>query len=803
MTFASHVLAFRPGGRMEAESRIGRSLVAAGLITEKHLAEAEAARAASPERPVAVARVEKTGLGEERVVEALAKDYGLPFLHLAAATFDPHALALLSAAEAKRWLAIPVTFDPQGVVIVAVADPDTRGIRDALERLGLQVEFALATPTAIRDAIEVHYHAETCLEEILERVPEPRDLVVIESAAGAIGPADLDRTESEPVVKTVNVLLRDAIERRARDVTIEPGVAVLRVRYKIDGTLGEVVRLPKWMHAVLVGRLRSLAGLNPQGAEGTGSEEGRFRLRVGTRDIPVAVSMVDTSNGEKIVLTIFDPMQTVGELGGLGLPPEHEAMLARAIARPHGLVLVAGPPGHGKKTTLHAALRAIRARPLDVVSIEDPVETDVPGVTQVSVGERSGQTYAACLRTVLRQDPHAVVIEDLADRKTAVAAFEAAASGRLVLAAIRCADAARAVTRLFELGVAPELLARSLVLVLAQRLVRRTCDACRTPDRPDPAVLAALGLPESDVSYTAGGGCPSCGGTGFRGRTILSEVLAVDAAARDALAGRASDGAIRKLVRSEGPRASLIEEAARAVREGRTTAAEVVRVIEVGAAAFRCPSCGTELDEDFSACPGCGVSRKNVCANCRQPLRSAWSYCPYCCVPVARLGGATPLPPAIAAAAAAAALPYSGPSAAGTPPGGTPPTEQGVNVLLADDEEIIRKLLTRYLRGSRRSYALETATNGREALERVKTFKPALVVLDIGMPKVDGLEVYQRLRSDLATAFIPVILLAKDDEEIARAQALKIGSDELIKKPFDLAEFGKRLDRLLSRTYGL
>jgi type IV pilus assembly protein PilB len=302
--------------------------------------------------------------------------------------------------------------------------------------------------------------------------------------------------------------------------------------------------------------------------------------------------------------------------------------MRESIAKPQGAILVTGPTGSGKSSTLFAMLREVVGHPINIVTIENPIEYDLAGANQVQINDKTGLTFASTLRSILRQDPNVILVGEIRDKETAETAFQAAMTGHLVLSTLHTNDAPNTISRLGDLGVAPFLVASSLAAVVAQRLARRICADCRTSYRPDAAALAKLGL-DPDRDYVRGAGCSSCGGSGYRGRTVVAEVLAVDARMREIIAERGSEGSIRRAMRAAGS-ASMAEDAAAKVRAGVTTVEEVLRVVEVPAAAPQCPGCSEGLEQDYMGCPRCGVVVRATCRACRQPLRADWAHCPYC-----------------------------------------------------------------------------------------------------------------------------------------------------------------------------
>jgi type IV pilus assembly protein PilB len=338
-------------------------------------------------------------------------------------------------------------------------------------------------------------------------------------------------------------------------------------------------------------------------------------------------------------MRILDPSQTVARLEQLGFDPAHLELVKEALEKPQGAILCTGPTGSGKSSTLFAGLRSLMGRPINIVTVENPIEYEVPGLNQVQVNDKAGLTFAASLRAILRQDPNVVLIGEIRDRETAEIASQAAMTGHLVLSTLHTNEASGAVSRLIDLGVPPYLVASSLALVVAQRLVRRICASCRATYRPDPALIAKLGL-EPDREYARGAGCDACGGTGYRGRLVVAELLPVDRQIREMIARNETEASLRKCMRAMGLK-TIVEDAAGKVRDGHTTVEEVLRVVEIPTGSRACPDCRAALENDYNACPECGIVVRASCRECRQPLRPKWTVCPYCCAeaPPARAGG--------------------------------------------------------------------------------------------------------------------------------------------------------------------
>jgi len=382
-----------------------------------------------------------------------------------------------------------------------------------------------------------------------------------------------------PVVKLVNLLLLEALDARASDVHLEGTPAGLRVRYRIDGVLQDAVAPPKRLAAAVVSRLKIMAELDI--AERRVPQDGRIRLRMHDRQVDVRVSTLPTLHGESVVLRLLDKEAGRIDLLELGMAPDTLAVFSAVVSRPHGIVLSTGPTGSGKTTTLYAAVDRIRTGREKIITVEDPVEYELPGVPQVPVNEKVGLTFANALRALLRQDPDIMLVGEIRDQETADIATHAALTGHLVLSTLHTNDAATALTRLVDLGIEPYLVASTVEAVLAQRLVRRICQACKEPADLTPEQLAALGPAGAGLEHAwTGKGCPECRGAGYRGRTGIFELLVMDEGMRVAVQQDASASHLERLGIDAGMRL-LKDDGIRVIREGLTTPEEVLRVANV------------------------------------------------------------------------------------------------------------------------------------------------------------------------------------------------------------------------------
>jgi general secretion pathway protein E len=568
---------------MLAGLRLGEIMVAAAGLSPQRLEEALLAQAGElAGTRLGEILVRQRATSEADVRRALALQLDLPFLdRIEPESVDPELVKLVPINFAKQALVLPLR-RAGGAVRLAVADPLDTAAQDSVAGLvGGPVAPEVVPPQVVLDAINAAYdRAADEHDKIMEGL-ETEDL---ESVAHELEePADLlDADDEAPIIRLVNSLLFRAVKERASDIHINPEEKDISVRYRIDGVLREVIRPPKRFQASIASRIKIMGGLNI--AEKRLPQDGRIRIKIAGKDVDVRLSTVPTAHGERIVMRLLDKSNVILDLAQIGFEPWQLKIMDGLVTRAHGIVLVTGPTGSGKTTTLYAALAKINSPDLNILTIEDPVEIPLKGVGQVQVNPKIELTFAGGLRAFLRQDPDVIMVGEIRDLETAEIAIQASLTGHLVLSTVHTNDASGAITRLVDMGVQPFLVASSLVGVLAQRLVRVLCPDCRRPYQPTQEereqvgltdeILAQAGNPK--VVYKAQG-CPACQGTGYLGRTGIYELMLVDDDIR-ALILKNTDSSTIKRAAVERGMLSLMQHGAYKVAMGITTAAEVLSV---------------------------------------------------------------------------------------------------------------------------------------------------------------------------------------------------------------------------------
>jgi type IV pilus assembly protein PilB len=560
-----------PGG-----ARGAPRLVEAGLVTRGQVV---AALQAPGAQRLGQRLVESGAVTERDIAWTVAQQRGLETVDLSMVTPAPEATALLDEHTARTFNAIPLALyseDGRGeVVALALADPDAAAMAALGAAIDRPLRIMVATPSDIQRAIGNSYRALTGVSmqvRAFEAAHVPRRDTA--RAAEAIG-------DDAPVVQVVSMIITQALRDRASDVHIEPHDDRIRVRYRIDGALHDVLDLPAAMGPVVCSRIKILGGMNI--VERRRPQDGQISMEIEGRELDIRVSTTAVVDGEKVVLRLLDKSRELLRLEHLGMPEEMVRQYRQVLRSPYGMVVCAGPTGSGKTTTLYGSLGEINTPERNVMTIEDPVEYRVPSINQIQINEQAGITFAGGLRSILRQDPDVILVGEVRDVETARIAVQSALTGHFVLSSVHATDAPAALHRLLDMGIESFLVASSLTAVLAQRLVRRVCPHCTETYRPAPeelALLRAIGGGTPEMGFVRGRGCNFCARTGYLERIGVYEMMIITESVREMVLARASHDEIRKVARSEGMR-TLPEQAGALVRSGVTNLPEVLRSIYV------------------------------------------------------------------------------------------------------------------------------------------------------------------------------------------------------------------------------
>src|SRR6266436_998365 len=538
--------------------RLGDLLVADGLLTPAQLQKALGEQRGSTEKLGSI--LIKLGfINEEQLIGFLSRQYGVPSITLAQLEIDPAVLRLVPAPTARKYEVIPVRKMGNSLA-VAMADPtNVFALDDIAFMTNLQVLPLVASQTAIRKAIDRNYQSKTeAIASVMQDISSDlANIEVVEGEEDTGSEVDVfelkESADEAPVVKLVNMVLVDAIQKGASDIHFETYEKVFRIRFRMDGVLHEMLSPPKRLESAILSRLKIMSNLDI--AERRLPQDGRIKLRYTGREIDFRVSTLPTIFGEKAVLRILDKDALQLDLTKLGFDPWSLEKFEKVIRQPYGMILITGPTGSGKTTTLYSAIHTINSPEHNIMTAEDPVEYNLKGVNQVQINDGIGRTFASALRAFLRQDPDVILVGETRDLETAQISIRAALTGHLVFSTLHTNDSASTIARLIDMGVPPFLVASSLLLVLAQRLGRKICKDCKEPYEMDEESLLPYGHVLTGVGRTQvykGRGCATCNFTGMKGRVAIYEIMPVTQELRDMIIKGASTAELRRMAQSQG-----------------------------------------------------------------------------------------------------------------------------------------------------------------------------------------------------------------------------------------------------------
>ena len=668
---------------------------------------------------------EATGMDEEQLAQLVADHFRLQRANVDA--IDSHVLKLIPESFARTHVVIPLREDFRQIT-VATCDPTDLAAEQALGfASGREPVFEVAAPSEILAAINDTYSPNKLMNDILTAVGAEGldDVRLVEEVEAEEDGGDEGDVDTGPVVKLTNLILRNAVVQGVSDLHFEPGKGGGAVRFRIDGVLRRHMQLPLIAMKRVVSRIKIMGHLDI--ADHLRPQDGRARIVVNDQEYDLRISTVPTREAEKAVIRVLDTGATRG-LEDLGIGSDETARLRRCLSFRDGIVIVTGPTGSGKTTTLYAALQEIATDEVNIMTVEDPVEYELSGVTQIQVAPKRGVTFASALRAILRQDPDVIFLGEIRDLETAQIAVQASATGHLVLATVHTNDAVSVVQRLVDLGLDRPSISVTLRAVLAQRLLRRLCPECATPvegqlDAETMEFVIRHGVEPGRIRT----GCSECGETGYNGRLPIAELLVVDSTFQDLIIKGGSHRELTDVAKASGMR-PLAQIARGPVASGLTTLDEMERVL------------GEPTIAEGEAAP---VSDADV--------------------DTATVG------------------------------------ESVEHILLVDDDAVNRTLARTLLEKS--GYQVSEADDGAVAMERLRSdAEYSLMLLDLDMPRMGGREVLQEVRSDFATAGLPVVVLTGTQDAVAEVQLMDAGADDYIRKPIDPPRFVSRIRATLRRA---
>ena len=624
-----------------------------------------------------------------------------------------------------------------------------------------EIRLFLVAPSKISEKLDEMYRSDKAIDKLLEGMGDQEVMTLAE----APHPEELNISEADasqkPVVRLVDMIISEGILSRASDIHVEPEEGGVAVRYRIDGVLRQVMKIPRQAGLPLISRIKIMSSLDI--ADRLRPQDGRARVAVNGQPIDLRVSTLPAALGEKVVIRILDSRATVKSLDSLGLNPGEAEAIKRLLENHEGILLVTGPTGSGKTTTLYSAINQIKSEGVNIVTVEDPVEYRMQGIVQVQVQEKAGLTFAAALRSILRQDPNVVLVGEIRDKETAQIAVQASLTGHLVLSTLHTNDAANAVTRLVDIGVESYKIAASLRGVVAQRLMRKLCLTCKEVWIEAPPERLRRWIPKGTPLYRAAG-CPDCAMTGYRGRFSILEILTMTPELERLIAAGEVADRIAEAAQRGGMK-SLWDSGLAHVTRGESTLEELTRVVDIPDEPEAPPPPETRASRG-----GTGVRRT--------PAPGTFTVPPEPAAPVSTVFDL---------------LEEQAPPARRSGAHGQPASK----VLLVDDEDSLRKVMRDLL--ERDGYVVTEARDGVQALDQVDRVGPDIIVLDLNLPGLDGYGVLSHLRSRPATANIPVIVLTAKGDEDNEVRVFELGADDFLTKPFRARALSARLEAVLGR----
>jgi type IV pilus assembly protein PilB len=722
------------------------------LVTEEDV---EGIRALQSNEPMSLweTMVQRKLLTDEEILSAVALRFHLSVADLS--QLDPAVREEVPESLVRKFNILPVRIS-EHILEVATANPFDMDAEKMLAfATGREVKTLICAPAVIRDKLDQLYAKEDVVSKLLAGMstgPEVTEIIEDEEEVNA------EDAAQRPIIRLVDTMLADGVTSRASDIHVEPMEGGVAVRYRIDGVLRQVMKIPRAAGIPLISRIKIMGGMDI--ADRLRPQDGRARVAVSGNPVDLRISSLPASLGEKVVIRILNTQAVVLDLESLGFDAEDREVLDTMLRSKEGVILVTGPTGSGKTTTLYAALRTVQNEGLNIVTVEDPVEYRLgQGIVQVQVNPKAGLTFASALRSILRQDPDVVLIGEIRDEETAEIGVQAALTGHLVLSTLHTNDAPSSVTRLLDMGMEAYKIAASLKGVVAQRLLRRLCPVCKeVSDLALPKHLVRF-IPRETTLYKAVG-CKECAQTGYRGRFAILEMLVITPELEAMIGAMANADQIGGLARKSGMR-SLFESGLKGLLKGVTTVEELLRVTEVP----------PELDDRRAAVSfrgqvkATGIEQESLSTN--------------------RAGSQT-----------------SDSLAFELLDGGDGDHSAGNKgcVLLVEDEEQLRRVMKDLL--ERDGYHIVEAGDGIAALEQVDRHNPDVILLDLNLPGLDGYGVLSQVRSRPTTAGIPVIVLTAKGDEDNEVRVLQLGANDFLTKPFRARALSARLESVIQRARG-
>jgi type IV pilus assembly protein PilB len=714
--------------------------VEAGLINKKDLDRALELQKVH-KRKIGQLLIEIGAATDEEISKALADQLEIPLIHLDQMEIPQNVVNLVPPELAQTHLVFPIKAKGNSLLVAMTNPLDLFAVEDLRFATKMRLEIAVASQRDILDAIE-RYHALGELEmdvNSLGSIEEGVEIIKQEEAEEKDIEDLKSLSELPPVVRLINSIIADAIKIEASDIHIEPQKYAVIIRFRVDGIMREVLKTNRHIHSSLVSRIKVVSNMDisirrkPQ--------DGRCQVLYRNKNYDLRVSTIPVTYGEKVTMRILDQARAGIRLEDLGMSENNFRKFSEAIKKPQGLILVTGPTGSGKSSTLYACLNRLNSPSVNIITVEDPVEFDIAGINQVQINPQAGITFAAGLRSILRQDPDIVMVGEIRDGETASIAFQAGQTGHLVLSTLHTNDASSAVTRLMDLGIPSFLVSASLISVVGQRLVRKICRRCKGPDPLTPQVLKELSAHmeiDEKMTFWKGAGCEACQYTGYSGRLGIFEILTLTPSLKEMIQSGVSAVALKKAAARDGYRSMTLEGIKKAL-EGLTTIEEVYRVA---------PPDDEEIFRDQVESP----EQVMIDASLIRPSAASFS------------------------------------------------SVKPKKILVADDNEVNLRMFRNLLESE--DYLVVTTKNGLDAFKVTMQEKPDLIISNFTLPKINGLDLIKKLKSQVTTRYVPIILLIGKGEGNFEMAGNNSGADACIRKPVSSKNLLVRVNRLLDKAAG-
>lgn len=772
---------------MSQKKRLGEILTEAGTISAEQLEKALHLQQGN-RKLLGQILVEMGWATEQEVCRSVANVLNMDYASVDQALISQEVVQLVSQTLAAKYNLCPLFVQDNALYLAVENSPDPDVVQQIEENTGMRVKAVIAPPIQLQEAVRRHYNIEEYVGSVLGKVTEEKPVSAEQGTDVSKATGDLGEPQKtgkrDQISRFVMLMVSNGITARARAIHLESTAKHVMMRYNIDGLLTGGVLIPKWLQLPLISTIKDLAGMDD--SERDLFQHGRFSMQYAHREIDLLVTQPFTSFGESLIIRIFDPKAAFHHLNRLGFSAEQQSLCRLMIHQPQGWIIGTGPPGCGKTTTLHALLNAMKDK--KIVTLENPVEYPLDGVDQFQINPRVEQAFARGLHSLLQQQPDVIFIGEIRDAETAALAVQASETGHVVLSPMYVSDTVSTIRRLFHLGIPPDLVASNLLMVIAQRLVRRICPECKSKHVPTEQDLQRIGIYNGHtptfVSYK-GEGCKTCKYTGYYGQTGIYEVLAPSDRLREEIL-RCSTKRTLKQIAIEAGMKTMLEDGIRKIQQGITTFEELARVCPVDQAepdqTIQCPGCGKTIMPTESICPFCRSRLCESCEQCGADLEPEWLVCPFC-----------------------------GAQKWNTPEADLPMLQKlqipiqldihpkAIRILVAESDDSARKIMTSLL--EQQEYEVFTAVHGEDALEKIRTKAPNLVILAVDLPKRNGLSVCKALRSNTETMFMPVIMLTERNSLDEKLQGLSLGANDYIRKPVEPDGLLARIKVILQQLY--